>query len=273
MALNELEGFHGAVDIPDPNDFSAEHLLGAEGGDKPPYVNLNIQSLTHNQGSSMHCTAYAITHAEEILEYLEKQTVVELDPEEQWKHQKENRGNLESMEKNGDSLQNALKTLLKCGLQRKDGTVAKISGYAFVDKNVENFKKWLAQNYPIYTGWKDHCFILVGYDDTHQCFIAKNSYGPTWGKHKDGTFDVPYADILKLFSGYILYDTIDTPMIFRDVSTQSPAASSIQFVLDKALMMGYGTSANAKERFFRPDQAVTRAELAIVLERFFKLMK
>lgn len=277
--LEEVAHFQGAQDVPDPNDFRAEHILGApitEPFPLPPFVNLNI-TPSHNQGKTWHCTAYGLCHIHEIMNTKEHGQTVKMDPEEQWVNQCVARGVPSTIE-GGDSLQNAVKTLAKNGLKNSNNPnipLAKfeITGYAFVDKNVENYKKWMAQGFPIYTGWKEHCFALVGYDDAKAVFIAKNSYGPTWGLKGDGTFEISYSDILKLFSGYIVYDKKDLQMIFKDVSTKSPNALSIQFALDKKLMMGYGSEPLTQDRLFRPDQPMTRAEMAVVLERLYHLLK
>jgi C1A family cysteine protease len=36
-----------------------------------------------------------------------------------------------------------------------------------------------------------HAVLAVGYDDTAQSFIVRNSWGPSWGQ--DGYFTMPYA--------------------------------------------------------------------------------
>ena len=36
-----------------------------------------------------------------------------------------------------------------------------------------------------------HCVLAVGYDDSQQRFLARNSWGPDWGI--EGYFTVPYA--------------------------------------------------------------------------------
>jgi C1A family cysteine protease len=36
-----------------------------------------------------------------------------------------------------------------------------------------------------------HCVLAVGYDDSQQRFIARNSWGTAWGMQ--GYFTVPYA--------------------------------------------------------------------------------
>ena len=37
-----------------------------------------------------------------------------------------------------------------------------------------------------------HCVSIVGYDDTRQCWIAKNSWGDWWGKK--GFFKIGYGE-------------------------------------------------------------------------------
>lgn len=270
--IDEIKDLQGAVDIPDERDYSAEHLFGALEVELPPSVNLN-NVPSHNQGRSWHCTAYALTHVMEILNTLEFHLQAMADPEEQWANQKFERGGAESMETEGDSLQNALRTLVKYGLNNKTPAIEvpkfEITNYAFVENKIESVKKWLAKGMPIYTGAGNHCFALVGYHDGMQAFIAKNSYGPTYGKAKDGTFNVPYASFGNLFSKYIVFDKQDLKMIFKDVSESSPMAEAIKFVQEKGLMKGYGSSNEPKERLFMPEKPVTRAELAQVLFNFF----
>ena len=36
-----------------------------------------------------------------------------------------------------------------------------------------------------------HAVLAVGYDDKHQVFIVRNSWGPKWGQK--GYFTIPYA--------------------------------------------------------------------------------
>ena len=225
MPLDEIKDMQGAFDVPDTRDFSAIHVLGEpEVGEKfPPAVNLNFVP-SHNQGHSMHCTAYGLTHIEEILNSLEHSHQVKLDPEEQWANQAANRG-VPATIGGGDSLQNALQTLKKKGLMNADNPevsvqVFQIDGYAKIEKTLNSYKKWLSAGFPVYTGWKDHCFAIVGYNDQEKVLIAKNSYGPKWGKNGDGTFTVEYNEMNQLFSGYIVYDHRDLQMIFKDVSEE-----------------------------------------------------
>lgn len=274
--LDEIKDAHGAIDLPDVRDYSAVHLFGEPDVELPKSVNLN-NVPSHNQDRTMHCTAYAITHCEEILNTIEHQMQALADPEEQWANQKFERGNPSFMEKEGDSLQNALNTLLKYGLNNKSTDIKvdkfKITGYAKIANNIDTVKRWLAKGYPIYTGSGNHCYALVGYHDGLQEFIAKNSYGPKWGKNGDGTFGVGYSEFSKLFSKYILYDVKDIPMIYQDVSENSPMAEAIKFCLKAGLMRGYGPSDIATERKFLPDQPVTRAELAQVINNLCTYLK
>lgn len=274
--IDEIKDSQGAIDLPDERDFSALHLFGDPQIELPRFVNLNVVPA-HNQGKSMHCTAYALTHIEEILNTLEHKMTALADPEEQWANQRANRGNYPNMEKDGDSLQNALDSLVKYGLANKNTSIQvesyKIEGYARIQKTLSDFKSWLARGFPIYTGWNRHCFAIVAYNDSTQTFTALNSYGPKWGKKKDGTFDISYSDIHKLFTPYIIYDKKDLVMIFKDVSQNSPMAEQIKYCLENGLMVGYGADQDPKKRYFKPDQPVTRAELAAVVSRLHKQFK
>jgi hypothetical protein len=56
-----------------------------------------------------------------------------------------------------------------------------------------------------------HCISVIGYDDTLQCWIAKNSWGPGWGDA--GFFKIGYGEC-----------QIDTSFAFYDVDLKCPAA-------------------------------------------------
>ena len=274
--LDEIKDLKGAIDNPDSRDYVATHLLGEPEMELPASVNLDVVP-SHNQGSSMHCTSYALVHVVEILNTLEHNMAALADPEEQWANQKYNRGGSERMEKEGDSLQNAMQAYMQYGLSNK-ALALKIDkyrpdGYARVEKTKESLKKWLVRGFPIFTGSINHAFALIGYNDVDQVFIAKNSYGPKYGRKKDGTFNVDYAEVVsKLFTPYIIYDKKDIPLIFRDVSENSPMAADIKFCLEKGLMQGYGTDPDPAKRFFKPDQPITRAELASVAAKLYKAL-
>lgn len=271
MSLDEIKDFRGAYDKPDERDFIAEHLFGADVLPIPDKVNLN-NVPSHNQGKSWHCTSYALTHCEEILNTIEFNLTAQADPEEQWKNQFEDRGSPAYMEKEGDSLQHALQVMVKFGVHNKNPNIPidkyTITGFAKVKDTIVDCENWLAKDMPLYTGAGNHCFAIVGYDKIKKVFIAKNSYGNDWGKRKDGTWDIAYADFGKLFTKYIVFDKKDLIMIFRDVSEQSPMAKNIKRMLELNLMKGYGDQPNAVDRLFMPEKPVSRAELAEVLGNF-----
>ena len=52
-----------------------------------------------------------------------------------------------------------------------------------------------------------HCICVVGYDDTLQCWICKNSWGPAWGDA--GFFKIGYGQSM-IDSSFAFYD-MDTP--------------------------------------------------------------
>jgi hypothetical protein len=70
-----------------------------------------------------------------------------------------------------------------------------------------------------------HAILLVGYDDTNQCFIVKNSWGTSWGEQ--GFFRIAYSEISSRV--YFGQDTIAnvTPSCTFSISpaSASPAAS------------------------------------------------
>jgi hypothetical protein len=265
----------GAVDIPSENDFIASHVLGAPSVELPAEVNLNLLDHTHNQGKTMHCTAYGLTHCLEILNTLEHNLSVLCDPIEQWANQVYISGKEQAqiMEKEGCSLQIALRALFKYGLNNKTTTIPvekfTIEGYARIENTLADIKRWLAMGYPVYSGSGRHCYAIVGYSDTKEELIALNSYGRPNIKTK-GEFRIPYSKIDTLFSKYILYDKKDLIMIFKDVSESSPFAEDIKAVRDLKLINGYGTGDDPLEKYFRPENPVTRAELAAVVNRLYK---
>jgi C1A family cysteine protease len=100
----------------------------------------------------------------------------------------------------------------------KDALKYKAIQYQRVVQNVNQLKGCLASGYPFVYGFTvyesfesqavaetgvvpmpasgeavvgGHCVLAVGYDDSEQRFIARNSWGSTWGMQ--GYFTVPYA--------------------------------------------------------------------------------
>lgn len=279
----------GCLDAPDSRDYKASHVLGAAPIDVPDEVNL-LNIPAKNQLKTMHCTSYALTHVMEILNTIEHHFQISLNPEEQWLNQLAYPSTAD--EKVGDYLQSAIKALLKFGLinnqvQTPDGKL-KMQGYALSNKYEDEMKGWLAKGLPIYTGcnsskWSSakssgilnidgqgfgHAICIIGYD--YDGFIGLNSWGEKWGKYGNGTFRIKPDQLTKLFSCYIIYDMPDTKKLFKDVTSQSWAYEAIKECVDKGIMSGYGEGPT-EERLFKPDQPISRAEVAQVASNLMKL--
>ena len=54
-------------------------------------------------------------------------------------------------------------------------------------------------------GWADHCVALVGYNDTGEYWIIKNSWGPTWGE--EGYGRVHYGDLEQYEYAFVTVNT------------------------------------------------------------------
>lgn len=268
---------NGAEDRPDFRDYMAEQILGKDDIPLPEEVRLDLRE--GNQGKSSMCTCFSSYHAAQIANEMEHKA--HLDPlfDKGWELQ----GKFGTRTSNGDYVQTALKSLVKNGLITSDG-VYKIDGYARIAKTDINY--WLAKGFAIVTSalvtktnfkkakhegiWTGadgdrvggHAFIIGGYKPFYK--IASNSYGDTWGKFNDGTFLIKNEDVEDLGTCYIVYDQKDLKYIFKDVTEESPFAEAIQSMKDKEIMNGYGDGS------FLPDQPITRAETAQVVQNLIK---
>jgi len=281
----------GATDLPDERDYKVEHILGAAPSDLPESVNL-LNVPAKDQKKTMHCTAYGLTHVLEILNTIEHALQIQLDAEEQWKNQLTYPAT--AKEEVGDSLQSAIKSLKKFGLftskiKTEDGKL-RIQSYGLSNKNPEELKGWLSKSLPFYTGCQTdqwaaakttgilnitgtgggHAFVIVGYNKNG--FIGLNSWGAKWGKFGNGTFIIPFDQSIKLFSCYLIYDEKEVTHLFKDVTSASWAYNAIKTCLENSIMNGYGEGA-AIDRFFMPNQFVTRAELAQTAANLFWALK
>jgi len=285
----------GAKDLPDKRDFSAEHLFGMAPMAIPDSIDLTYDLAALDQQETNHCTAYSLTHIHEILNTMEHHQKMRFNPEEQWNNQLEYPGT--ATEAQGDYIQSALKSLRKYGLKNNNRTY-NIQGYAKI--NTDSIKYWLAKKFPIFTGTEvtrtnymkaeyegiyggrdgeiigGHAVCIVGYKPGF--FIVRTSWGADWGKFKNGNFLIREADISLIMTPYIIYDVKDAissnQMIFKDVSVNSFAASEIKWCVEKGIFKGYGDeNLPPQEKLFMPEKAISRAEMAIVLKRFFDLVK
>jgi hypothetical protein len=291
----------GLHDIPTPTDYESEHILGSLPMPEHGMVDLLNGIKIHDQGGTYHCTAYALTHVMQILQTIEHNMRVDLDPEEQWSNQI-NHGS--AKEGWGDSFVSALKMLKKYGLKEQNTHVTEtgvfvIDGYSHVTKEVDVYRAHLAAGFPIYTGfpitsdnWRrrrtegylpplnppingGHCIIISGYDDDDESFVLADNYGQDWGYFHNGTYRIKYSNLNLLYNGYIVFDSKDLRMIFRDVSEKSPHAENIEWCLENEIIKGYDSEniEDPNKRFYLPEQPVSRAELATIMRRLYNLLK
>ncbi len=68
-----------------------------------------------------------------------------------------------------------------------------------------------------------HAVVLVGYDDAGGYWIAKNSYGSTWGPDDNGYFKIGYDECS---IGYIRYATLDRIIYVNDSASGSKDGTS-----------------------------------------------
>lgn len=102
-----------------------------------------------------------------------------------------------------------------------------------------------------------HCELIVGWDEDN--FILQNSYGEEWGNK--GFHKIPLTTKSLDDTFLVLADKVELP--FSDVSGHW-AEKYIRNVYFAGLMEGY------PDGTFAPDKAVTRAELAKVIDEVLK---
>jgi len=287
-----MEYHRREIDLPDPRDFRATHLFGAETTSVP--IEIKMMTKADDQLQTQHCSTYGTYHVARILNEIERQmkgNYLHGLPEEGWKLQLQFGTGSEA---DGDYVQTALKSIVKNGLLCDEGTF-KLDGYARIMNKDINY--YIAKGFPVITSsdvtktnfktttfnanqgvWSGidgpvvggHCFAIIGYKNDYKW--ALNSWGSDCGFVKDGTFLIKDSDAEKLNTCYILYDHKDMAMIFKDVSDQSPHAEGIKWCLDKGIALGYNsdTIANPADRLFMPEQAITRAEMCTMLKRAYE---
>lgn len=204
-------------------DYQAQDYvkLGSTAAKKLPKQVHLMNTHTYNQGRTNTCTAH-MGALMAVIMYINryKDKSINFDAFEQWENQKEYPGTAD--DKLGDYLKSAFKALKRFGL-RFNNKVYKIDGYAVVDKS--QWREYLANGHPIGTGfstgnplcgsnwfWRlvklfqgpGHAFVIVGYDDDKQAFIAQNSWG-RWGWRKTSEFYIRYDDQRELFRGWVIY--------------------------------------------------------------------
>jgi len=95
-----------------------------------------------------------------------------------------------------------------------------------------NFKNYDGGIYTKKLGLSSHAVIIVGYDDSQQCWICKNSWGKNWGEDKNGMswkessigggwFRISYkAAAIDNKVAYIEYDAGSMRSLIVDITTE-----------------------------------------------------
>jgi hypothetical protein len=120
-----------------------------------------------------------------------------------------------------------------------------------------------------------HFVLLVGYDDTHSCFIVKNSWGPRWGE--GGFFRISYNEVGNadggdpvyyggnwyyggpFLGGYTLAYTGAVPPILSS-SINYPASGNLlskKLLLGKAVCTITGTAGTDSQKYLRKVEVST----------------
>lgn len=145
----------------------------------------------------------------------------------------------------------------------------RISGYAsigYADKNKKDraIKDALTQrNVALLAISNDyfgecHAIALDGWNDEKDVYTIQNSWGDKWGS--GGYGEIPKDEIDEIYA--IFVDDVSFP--FNDVEEGRWSQKAIMHMLYSGLMNG--TSENA----FEPEKAMTREELATVIDRLCK---
>lgn len=278
----------------DCRDYKLEDLFGTQDVNDLPKTHLIKLIDAKNQGAlqvtKYACTCFSSYHSiETMLETLTNQLIT-TNPVKGWECQQKYGTYIEGV---GDYLKTAFKSLQENGCIADENTY-QVHGYASLGWGhmpdiIPKIKRNLANNlalvtsYTVYSDSKTqhtkgyltksqtlkkvggHAVCIIGYDE--EGVIILNSYGSKWGIFKNGTFKVKWEDISLLKGIYVLFPNSPVNMIFNDVSENSPHAEAIKFVKEKELMKGTDSGR------FEPDRPMTRREMAIVLERFYNVIK
>ena len=255
----------GIISPRDDRDFRADLLSGSNLVTTIPQLhrNRNFSILPgKDQGNSVACTAFTVTHALETANTREYGRPVVLDAWEQWNRQKEYPNTIVPQ---GDYLRSALKSCDKFGIRFENG-ILKIKGYAQVDISAENFKRWIASGFSLLvsvattkpragetswsvarkTGYLDlsgepsggHAFEIPNYSGND--FEATNSFGSNWGAFNNGSFRIRADHISGVREAWVVFDETDLEQdrIFLDIPRNHWAAEAIEQVVADGILKG-----------------------------------
>ena len=105
---------------------------------------------------------------------------------------------------------------------------------------------------------ESHCICIVGWDDTKNYYIIKNSWGENWGNN--GVAGISKDSISFVYM--LLSQDIILP--FEDVKEDDWFYSAVKHVYMSDIMNG------RTEPTFNPNEPMTRAEIATVISRLMK---
>lgn len=223
----------GAEDAPDKRDYKTSVILKEQ--ILSPEKNIELAN-THikNQGRTNYCSSYALASVVETMLTAMLKKKIWIDPFPFVENQKKRRAKLAErdplegwdIDKDGDTLQNALQALLDYGCYVNDYNAdgepnyrkATIDGYAKVTRS--EIPEWIKKGHPIYTGsgvydnyttdgfWNvrgrnkrgGHAFFIPNLKTYYQ---MQNSWGGNWNNH--GLANIKKEDTRRLFSKYVIY--------------------------------------------------------------------
>jgi outer membrane protein assembly factor BamB len=118
-----------------------------------------------------------------------------------------------------------------------------------------------------------HFVLLIGYDDTHSCFICKNSWGPGWGEH--GFFRISYNEVGNthggdpwysggwhyggpFLGGYtVAYTGAVPPVLNSSITYPAPGNFLSKNLLGKAVCTITGTAGTDSQKYLKKVEVST----------------
>lgn len=293
---------YGAIDtLIDPRDYHREHFFGSKvGRPVPEDFDHSVTHYTKDQANSMACTLFSTIRVLEAKFFLQTGFKIEITDEEILEMWKLACSLGCGDEKKGAYLYDPLKFLkdhpqvfrISNGTQMLIGVD---TYFDLSDSDEQGFWEEVYYGGGVLTGTSSRLGLFLGQakfkpfypkdkkanvNDGHAFpvlgkkkgdKIHPNSWGKEWGD--DGKFYTRPDQEKGLFRAWgftikhALNDTKSEENVFSDVGKDSWAYDAIKFVKDKGLMNGY------KDGQFYPNQPITRAEFAVVIERLINLQK
>lgn len=303
MDYNFQTGLAG--DLTDDRDFSAEAILGWSWEQTIPakYSLLDNLKTIKNQWTCGSCTAFGTTIAHEIMNNKEHWEEIQLNA--QYLFDTYQVPNWASCA-NGDYILNAVKAIVaNWSLAIGTSEVYKVDSFVRIyDRQTMSLKSYIAKWFPViigmnvmtteatatwWTAWLSvwdkntgewirdpksgwHCMCVAWYDDDKQHFIVAQSWWSSFGDN--GIVYIPYDKMEKYQynSTYILYDSKDIKMLYKDVSENAWYVEHVKWAVDHGFMTLNG------EWCFRPEEfvpeiasTINRATLATIIHRWYGL--